>query len=105
MLAGRLDRRATLQRPVEARGAAGDSLITYETVAEVWAGKRDLRGREVLAAGATLAEAETFITIRWRSDLRPAWRVLLDGRAFDIQHAAEIGRREGLELRCLAVAD
>lgn len=105
MLAGRLDRRATLQRPVETRGAAGDSLIAYETVAEVWAGKRDVRGRELIAAGGTLAEAETFITIRWRADLRPAWRVLLDGRAWDIQHAAEIGRREGLELRCIAVAD
>jgi SPP1 family predicted phage head-tail adaptor len=105
MIAGPLDRRVTLQRPAETRGAAGDSLIGYQTVAEVWAGKRDMRGREVLAAGATLAEVETLITIRWRSDIRPAWRVLLDGRAYDIQGMAEVGRRDGLELRCVAVAD
>lgn len=106
MLAGPLDRRATLQQPVAGtQTAAGDVPITYATVATVWAGKRDMRGRELLAAGTTMAEIETVITIRWRADVRPAWRVLLDGRAFDIQGIAEIGRRDGLELRCIAAAD
>jgi SPP1 family predicted phage head-tail adaptor len=105
MRAGPLDRRATLQSPVVSSGAAGDVITGYVTVAEVWAGKRDLRGRELLAAGATMAEQETMIVIRWRADLRPAWRVLMDGRTYDIQAAAELGRRDGLELRCIAAAD
>jgi SPP1 family predicted phage head-tail adaptor len=105
VLAGPLDRRATLQRPVVTRGAAGDVVTGWETVAEVWAGKRDVRGREILAAGAEHAEIETLLTIRWRSDVTASWRVLLGGRAYDIQAAAEIGRREGLELRCITAAD
>jgi SPP1 family predicted phage head-tail adaptor len=100
--AGRLDRRATLQRPDITRTAAGDAVTGYTTVAEVWAGKRDLRGREFLEAAATQAEAETLFTIRWRPDVAPSWRLLTEGRTFDIQHAAEIGRREALELRCVA---
>lgn len=105
MLAGPLDRRATLQQPEHARGTAGDVVTTYSTVAIVWASKRDLRGREFLAAGMTQAEMETVITIRWRADVRPDWRVLIDGRAYDIQGSAELGRRDGLELRCIAAAN
>ena len=103
--AGRLDRRATLQSPAPTRGTAGDTIPGWTTVATVWAGKRDVRGREFLAAGATQAEMETVITIRWRSDLTPGWRVQMDGRTYDIQGAAEIGRREGLELRCITAVD
>lgn len=106
MLAGPLDRRVTLQQPVRGtRSAAGDTPITYSTVATVWASKRDIRGREALAGGAPLAEVETMISIRYRSDIRPSWRVVLDGRNYDIVAIAELGRRDGLELRCVAVAD
>lgn len=106
MLAGPLDRRATLRRPgAPARSAAGDAAVPFAEVATVWAGKRDVRGRELLAGGAPLAEVETVITIRHRLDVRPSWRVLLEGREFDITGITEIGRREGLELRCVAVAE
>lgn len=106
MLAGPLDRRVTLQQPVQgARTAAGDASITYADVATVWASKRDMRGREMVAGGAQISEVDTLITIRWRDDVRPAWRVLLEGRTYDIEYPAEIGRRDGLELRCVAVAD
>lgn len=105
MIAGPMDRRATLQSPAITRGDAGDVITGWTTVAEVWAGKRDVRGREFLAAGATQAEMETVITIRWREDVGAAWRVMIDGRAYDITGAAEIGRRDGLELRCVAAVE
>jgi len=106
MLAGPLDRRITLQSPsVLERGAAGDAPVVYTTVATVWASRRDLRGREVLAAGTTVAEGETTLVIRYRSDVRPSWRVVMDGRNYDIQSIAELGRRDGLELHCIVAAD
>lgn len=52
-----------------------------------------------------MAEIETLITIRYRSDVRPRWRVQMDSRNYDIEGVAEIGRRDGLELRCVASAD
>lgn len=105
MLAGPLDRRATLQRPVLSRGAAGEALTAWQTVATVWASKRDVRGREFLAAGMTQAEMETTIVIRYRDDVAPTWRVVLDGRTYDIQGSAELGRRDGLELRCITATN
>jgi SPP1 family predicted phage head-tail adaptor len=105
MIAGRMDRRAALQQPGVTRSASGDAPVAYTTVATVWAEKRDVRGREVLAGGATLAEMETTILIRWRGDIRPSWRVVLEGRNYDIMGMAELGRRDGLELRCVVVAD
>lgn len=101
MQAGRLDRRVTLQRPVEGRSAAGDATTTWQDVATIWAGRQDARGREYFAAAAVQAELETLFRIRWRPDVVASWRLLCDGAAYDIQSVAEIGRRDGLELRCL----
>lgn len=105
MMAGPLYRRAVLQSASSTQGSAGDAVVSYTTVATVWASKRDTRGREFLAAGTTMAEIETLITIRYRSDVRPRWRVQMDSRNYDIEGVAEIGRRDGLELRCVASAD
>jgi SPP1 family predicted phage head-tail adaptor len=104
MMAGPMDRRATLQSPVVTRTAAGDAVTAWTDVATVWAGKRDVRGREFLAAAATQAELDTTIMIRWRADVRPSWRVVMDGRTYDIESAAEIGRRDALELRCITAS-
>lgn len=109
MRAGALDRRVTLLRPVDETGPAGEALVHWQTVAEVWGEKRELRGREYYAAAAVQAELDVVFRIRWPGIAAhhpaPRWRLRCEGRDYDIQAVAEIGRREGLELRCVAAIE
>lgn len=105
MRAGPLDRRVTLQRPTEVQDAAGAVTLTWADEATVWAGRRDIRAREYVAADTTLADTEAVFTIRWRSDVMPRWRLLEGARIYDITGTAELGRRDGLELRCVAAVE
>lgn len=105
MPAGRLDRRVTLQRPVEIQDSAGAVTLSWITDVTVWAGRRDIRAREFIAADTTIADTEAVFTIRWHSAVRVRWRLLENDRSYDITGIAEIGRREGLELRCVAVVE
>lgn len=104
MQAGRLDRRVTLQRPVQQQDASGTTTDTWSTVATVAAARRDLRGREFVAALAEQVEVETIYTIRHTAGAVPTqlWRLVDGERVYDIQSVAEIGRRRGYELRCTA---
>jgi SPP1 family predicted phage head-tail adaptor len=106
MRAGRLDRRVQLFHKTLTRNGAGENVATYPTAyATVWAGKRDLRGRELFVAQETQAEATATWTMRWRDDVLATDRLIDDqGRIFDIAGPpAEIGRRQGLDLACRAV--
>jgi SPP1 family predicted phage head-tail adaptor len=96
--AGRLDRRVQLQSRVVTRNASGEDVVTYSVVGDVWAEKFDLRGREFYAAQQAKADVTTRWRIRWRSDVSVLHRLVYEGRSYDINAAAEIGRREGLEL-------
>ena len=106
MRAGKLDRRVVLQRPLDQQDGSGTVTQTWFDAGEVWASRRDLRGREFVAAQALQAEVETLYTIRHAPGLVPSarWRLVDAGRVYDIAGVAEIGRREGYELRCTASA-
>lgn len=104
MQAGRLDRYVTLQARTVTRNAEGEDVATYATLANVWAEKFDLRGREYFAAQQSRAEVTTRWRIRYRDDLRAVDRLVYDGVAYDVvAPPAEIGRRLGLELVTTAV--
>lgn len=59
-------------------------------------------GREVMAADTKNAETTARINLRWFPGLLPSWRVLWDGRIYDIQsiETDATGRREW-RLRCV----
>jgi SPP1 family predicted phage head-tail adaptor len=105
MRAGKLDRRVQLQRRTLTRNGSGEQMASFATYATVWAGKRDLRGRELFTAQQTQAEISAIWTIRYRADVLPTDRLVDDsGAVFDIAGPpAEIGRRQGLDLVCRAV--
>lgn len=104
MQAGKLDRLVSLQHRTLTRNASGENVTTYAAFDSVWAGKRDLRGREYFSAQQTNAELQATWTIRWRDDVTVTDRLVDDsGATFDITHVAEIGRRKGLDLFCRAV--
>lgn len=105
MRAGDLDRRATLQqRTLGAASDRGAKPETFSTLATVWAARRDVVGREFLAAGQERAEGTAIFELRFRSDLTPIHRVVCEGVTYDVLHVAEIGRREKLQLTCRKVA-
>jgi SPP1 family predicted phage head-tail adaptor len=104
MRAGQLDRRVELQHRTLTRNAAGENVESYATYATVWGGKRDLRGREFFAAQQVNPEIQATWTIRWRDDVVTTDRLVVEGETFDIIHVGEIGRRDGLDIVCRAVA-
>lgn len=106
MRAGNLDRRVQLQHRTLTRNGSGEQVASFATYATVWAGKRDLRGREYFAAHQVNPELQATWTIRWRADVLATDRLVDDrGVTFEIAAPpAEIGRRQGLDLMCKALS-
>lgn len=99
MEAGKLDRRISIRQLTLTQDEVGGQVEDYETErAAVWAQKRDLSGRELILAQQTAAEATVRFFIRFRSDVELTDRIVYDSENYDIQHIAEIGRGEGLEI-------
>ena len=98
---GRLRHRVALQQPTTTRNSTGEPIVTWTTVATVWAEVLDLRGREYIASQEAHSEVGTKITIRYRSDLDLTWRAVFGTRLFDIQQIADLkGHNAILELMC-----
>jgi SPP1 family predicted phage head-tail adaptor len=95
-----MDRRISILVPEAnpARGSAGSAIPGYSLLAEVWAERRDLSGREVIAAAQTTATAQCKFRIRWLEGFDTRARVQEGATVYEIQHIAELGRREGLEI-------
>lgn len=98
MNAGRLDRKVELHRPTSTADTFGQKVETYTKEADVWAMKKDVAATEGIEGEQVVARVRTEWTIRYRSDIRPTWRVVYDSKTYTIDGILEIGRREGLRL-------
>lgn len=100
MIAGKLDRRIRIERPVADSSLDGAGSGSWALLAEVWAEVRDVlpsRG-ERLEGGFNLAARPARVRIRYRDDVTPDMRFVMDGRVMQIVSGpAELGRRDGLE--------
>ena len=88
MTAGSLDYRATFAAPVEARDDDGQVVQSYEEQFTVWAGIRWLRGGESVMQARMQSRSPAILTVRKTPDTRritSEWRVLVDGRDFDVK--------------------
>ena len=102
MRAGKLDRTIVIER-------ATPSIADDGTPSEVWAPLATMRAQLVKRAaddtahdtGAVTVTTVTFRT-RYLGGVTPADRVTYAGRAYRIEEVVELGRREGLDLRCSA---
>jgi len=101
MMAGRLDRKITLQKPTTTTDEYGETVTTWNDYRTVWANIQKQSGREMFEAGK-LAEVEIVFKIRHLSELASEWRIQYDGKDFDITHIKELGRRDGLEIAATA---
>lgn len=98
--AGQLDRMLSLRHRVlgtqDSNGSYPDATITE--YAEVPGRKLEISGREYFAAQQKNAERTVRFLIRYRTDVLNTDRIVCEGISYDIEHVAEYGRREGLEI-------
>ena len=103
MHAGKMDRRITIQRREETQAPSGATAPNWINWAVVWAQVIPVSGREYIAARQLQAERTTRFLIRWRAGVVSTMRILYDGQAYEIRAIAEIGRRDGLDIRAEAI--
>jgi SPP1 family predicted phage head-tail adaptor len=79
--------RVTLQTCTEALDSYGTPTLTWTTKATVWAQIEPLSARELFAARQVQATTTHQIRIRYYAGLTTKWRLLHDGRTFNIDSA------------------
>ena len=104
MDAGKMNRFVTLQTAAESQGSGGGHKKTWSQLAQVWAQKIPLRGRELFTARQVVADASAIFRIWHRTDLDEKARLIdEDSTVFEIENVAEVGFHEGLDLLCSRV--
>ncbi len=105
MRAGNLDRVMTIERASTVIDDAGTPQPTWATVATLRAQIIKQSADEFIRneGGGTSENAIVFRT-RYVAGIRLDDRVTYEDASFDVKETKEIGRRRGLELRCIARA-
>ena len=102
VIAGRLDKRTTLQVASIARDDNGQPIETFANVAEIWAAIEPIRGREYFAAQQVSANTTHRVTIRYRAGVSVQNRILFGSRVFRIESVINPQERsERIELMCV----
>lgn len=102
---GGFDRRITLQRPAHTQDDSGGRVPGWAPVCTLWARRLGARGREFNSGGVELAQVEEGFQIRYSplwAGIDATWRVLYNGKTYDLLSVDEVGRRERFTLLCKA---
>lgn len=91
--AGDFDQRITVQQPATGQDAYGAPNTGWVDVAALWAKVADVSGREYLAAAAVQAAVTTKITIRYRTGITAAMRVLHGADVYNIEAVLKQDKR------------
>jgi len=103
-IAHRLNKRVVLQQLVKGKTSTGAPTEVWENViktgdGKVWAGKRELTGRQYVAAGGTQNSVQAEWEIRRRASVIPAMRLVHRADIYDIEAVLE--QQDGsLKLMC-----
>lgn len=101
LAAGRLRHRITLQsKGTPTRDAMGGEVITWTDVATVPAEVAALSGRALIAAQQAQSEVTTRITLRYRADIQPDWRILHGTTVYSIHAVIPDVTNAQLTLQC-----
>ena len=102
MLAGKLRHRITIQTRTDTQDGFGQPVASWvNLVTNEPAEKRDLSGRELIAAQAVHSETTTEFVIRYRSGFDSKARVMFDGDVWTLNAVLDPdGRRRMLRLHC-----
>lgn len=101
---GELRHRCLIERKVVTQDPDyGTEVITWQTVATVWANIEDVlpSKSEAVKSGLDTATQQTRVRIRWRDDIDSTMRVTINRPAQTLYQIAagpaELGSRQGLE--------
>jgi SPP1 family predicted phage head-tail adaptor len=100
---GRLDRRVSLYRPVVSIDDYGGEALTWEKVAEMWAGVSytDTGSDERALAAQETAVQRLIFTVRYAATcgrVGEKMKIEYEGQDYDILTVQEIGRRQFLKI-------
>jgi len=102
---GALNQRVELLRRTTASDESGGQETSYTSLGTVWAMVRAGSGGVQTVADTNALAQTTLVTIRFRADLVPGDRLIIEGEQFDIQSIADInGRKVYQELLCTSHA-
>lgn len=105
---GSLIHRIELQRPVSSQSASGAVDKSWLSVGTFYAKRLGAKGREYYAAGVELGVIEQAFQIRHNSVVAAVdatWRLIFEGRIYNILGAEESTSRDYLTLLCKSGAD
>lgn len=101
--AGKFDQRVTIQQKQVTRSSIGEELVTWVTVATVWARVEPIRGNEFFAAAQMQDATDHRVTIRHRNDVTRDMRVVWGSIELDIVSVIDVNaQRENIELMCIS---
>lgn len=80
-----LSRRITIQSRASALDSFGQQILTWTDVLSCWASLESQSSKELIAAQAVNAELTDMVTIRYRTGITAAMRVLYQSRVLNIQ--------------------
>ena len=100
MRSEKLDRRIIIESFTDARDSYGQPIRTWSTFATVWAGVKLNIGKEIFATREKVKERIVDFKIRYRTDLNNEMRVIYNENYYEIEDIVELGREDGLIVRC-----
>jgi SPP1 family predicted phage head-tail adaptor len=102
---GKLDRRITIQVRVQTHGTDGFVSETWADLFSVYAARENVAAGRRSSSGLDVSTSGEVFTIRYRSGISTAHRLLFEGRPYAITSVTEIGRREGMRLTAETAAN
>jgi SPP1 family predicted phage head-tail adaptor len=105
MRAGKLDKTITIERFTSTVDDYGTPVETWATVATVRAQLIQSTTEEFMKGWGEQSQAAVIFRIRHLAGIDPADRITYAGRAYDLKEVKELGRREGIDLRCVAAGE
>ena len=82
-----------LESTASSQDSGGFTTRTYTTEATVYARWVNLHGREIFDEGVVAARLPARVLIRYRSDIKLSWTVVMDGERYEILSMDNIRQR------------
>jgi SPP1 family predicted phage head-tail adaptor len=99
--AGTLNARVTIEQPTAGQDAVGQPVLTWTTVAVVWAHVRHRSGMETIRGDADTSVVKASIRIRYKTGLNAGMRVTHGASTYDIRAVLmDVEHKEYTDLVC-----
>ncbi|KAA0893075.1 phage head closure protein [Pusillimonas sp. ANT_WB101] len=100
MQAGKLKHRIEIQKQERTPDGGGGWALAWVPVATVWAHVEGLSGREYLQAMAVASTVTSRVFIRYRTDIKPAYRIVHGADELNIRAVLATNDKTYLTLMC-----